>query len=111
MPFKDEADRRRYQRDYQRRWHRDRKRNFFEGRCCCMCGSKKDLVLAANSSGGLRQLAGGINPWSLGHGKFTKLINKYAVVRCASCQSKHTGGLRKDRRDKRRRTSATGYAK
>jgi 5-methylcytosine-specific restriction endonuclease McrA len=45
VPYKDPATRRKYQREYQRRWWAERRAAWFAGKSCAECGNTEDLEL------------------------------------------------------------------
>jgi len=85
MPFKDPQRKRAYEREFQREWHARRKREFFVGMVCEQCGAEEDLELCHPTGGRLRDLTGGINPWSLSKEKFEDLLTVTAIY-CAACK-------------------------
>lgn len=74
------------QRDYQRAWHAQRKREFFADKECVHCGATEGLALGDRDGGSLRRnRCGGTQPWSLSRERFEREVVPYAIVLCGSC--------------------------
>jgi hypothetical protein len=97
MPYKNPKVQRQYRRNYQREWHRKRKKEFFSDKQCAICGSTKDLQLGNREPDSLHSITGGTNPWSLSKRRFAELVEKHVVIRCTSCQRSYQGTYRRDK--------------
>jgi len=82
VPYKDKKK----QQEFQKEWIRERRRKFFEGKKCDICGSTKNLRLHHKDPN--KKVDHRI--WSWAPERFTREIKK-CVARCEKCHQKQHG--------------------